>query len=198
MFDSTTEVEVKIPSPDGAKTAVLTFPEDQAWIDRMRSQRMTIRNLGRGKSTTEVADFSSADKQLFDSIKVSGDDFDAYEAQRAIAKLAQAEVEEGERDGNAFSIPIRTIAGMTTHVLRIPSQKELNDYQKRSVSIVDGRHGRQEVKINLQASGDLYDKVVVKSEGYTGPVPVVHKSAAVNELLALLRLEEEEECDPEA
>lgn len=198
MFDySTQQIDLKIPSPEGTKKATVTFPTDDQWIERMRSQRTIIRNLGRGKSTTDFTDISAHAKVLFDAIKVEGDDFDQWEAQRAIGQLAKAEPEEAERDGNTFVIPIRTIAGLTKHTLRIPSQKDLADYHRRSVSIIDGRHGVQEVRINLQASGELYDKIAVKTEGYAGHIPIIHKSAALNELINLLRYEDEEERDPE-
>ena len=46
-----------------------------------------------------------------------------------------------------------------------------------------------------EPSGALYDKLYVSHDGYAGAVPIVHKSAAVSEVIAQLAIEADE--DPE-
>ena len=43
--------------------------------------------------------------------------------------------------------------------------------------------------------GALYDKLHISHDGYAGAVPIVHKSAAVSEVIAQLAIEADE--DPE-
>jgi hypothetical protein len=74
----------------------------------------------------------------------------------------------------------------------MPSQKEILDYRRAAVSVVDGRR-RQEIRINLRAAGDLYDKLKTGVDGYVSEVPIIHKSAVVSELLATFRSEEDDE-----
>jgi hypothetical protein len=194
---SDAEIEVSVPSPEGTKRAVVKWPDDQQWIERVRAQKTMVRDLGRRKTVVDVDDFSAHDKALFEDLKVSGDDMDQYEAQRAIGKLATADVEDGGREGNGFVISVRTISGMTKHSLRVPSQKELMEYSRRSMYVIQHPHGLMEYRFNLQAAGDFYDKLAQKAEGYSGPIPIVHKKAAVDELLSLLRAEQEDEKDPD-
>jgi hypothetical protein len=88
----------------------------------------------------------------------------------------------------------------TTHTLKLPSVKEMMDYERARSSVVFAAYGSQEIKINFRASADLYDKLKISTEGYAGDVPVPHKAEAVNILLQEIRAEQEEapEADEEA
>jgi hypothetical protein len=52
-----------------------------------------------------------------------------------------------------------------------------------------------ETRAFLEPSGALYDKLHISDDGYAGAVPIVHKSAAVSEVIAQLAIEADE--DPE-
>jgi hypothetical protein len=58
--------------------------------------------------------------------------------------------------------------------------------------VIEGRHGLQEMKLNLGASGDLYDALLISSEGYAGGVPISHKSEVVAEVIALLNQDQDD------
>jgi hypothetical protein len=52
-----------------------------------------------------------------------------------------------------------------------------------------------ETRAFLEPSGALYDKLHISHDGYAGAVPIIHKSAAVSEVIAQLGIEADE--DPE-
>jgi hypothetical protein len=80
------------------------------------------------------------------------------------------------------------------HVLRMPTAKEMQDHERASTSVVAARRS-VETRAFLEPSGALYDKLHISHEGYAGTVPIVHKSAAVSEVIAQLAIEADE--DPE-
>jgi len=80
------------------------------------------------------------------------------------------------------------------HVLRMPTAKEMQDHERASTSVVAARRSI-ETKAFLEPSGALYDKLHISHDGYGGAVPIVHKSAAVSEVIAQLAIEADE--DPE-
>lgn len=202
MFDINREIAVKIPSPEGYKVATLRWPSDAEWVDRMANQKTVIRSLGRGSSETQVINAEEVDAELFDKILVSKEiDFDQAEASAAVQRLARADTGEAERDGNVFRIPLSVPGCETVHFLRMPSQKQVSNYRKAAVRVIDGRHGRQEIKVSLWPSGELYDALMAQppaeearnAQAYAGDhVPIIHKAAVVAELLQALRAEEED------
>jgi hypothetical protein len=202
MFDTNREIVVKIPSPEGYKAATVRFPSDAEWADRMAKQKTVIRSLGRGASETQVLNAEEVDAELFDKILVSnGTEFDQAEASAAIQRLARAEPGEAERNGSVFRIPLSVPGCETVHFLRMPSQKQVNSYRKAAVRVIDGRHGRQELKVSLSPSAELYDALMAQppseeatgSQAYAGDhIPIIHKAAVVAELLQALRAEEED------
>jgi len=72
--------------------------------------------------------------------------------------------------------------------------KEMQDHERASTSVVAARRSI-ETRAFLEPSGALYDKLHVSHAGYAGDVSVVHKSAAVSEVVAQLAIEGDD--DPE-
>jgi len=194
MFDTNRELELTIPSPDGGKTVAVRFPTDDQWIERMRKLRTVVRTIGRGKTSTEIENSEEVDSDLVNAVRINADGpaLDGAEASAVIDRISRADADEAEREGSEYRIRLRVPGAVTLHRLRMPSQKEILDYRRSAVSVLDGRR-RQEIRINLRAAGDLYDKLKTGLEGYAGDVPIVHKSAVVSELLATLRNEEDDE-----
>ena len=77
---------------------------------------------------------------------------------------------------------------------RVPTAKEMQDHERASTSVVAARRS-VETRAFLEPSGALYDKLHISHDGYAGAVPIVHKSAAVSEVIAQLAIEADE--DPE-
>lgn len=180
MFDTKAIIEFEIPTPEGPKLAKLRFPTDEEWADRSRRKRVMQRNLGRGQTQIEPIDYSSVDAELFAAIRQEGSaDLDAYEAQMMLERISYAEVIDLEHQGGQYRVTLATAAGDATHVVRVPSAKEIMEYRRTFARVVDKPYGRQEIVINLPAAGACYNALAVSTEGYKSTVPLPHKSAVV-------------------
>ncbi len=180
MFDTTAIIEFEFQTPEGPKLAKLRFPTDEQWADRSRRKKVTQRNLGRGQTQIEPTDYSHVDADLFAAVRQEGSaDLDDYEAQMMLERISYAEVIDLEHQGNQYRITLATAAGDTTHVVRVPSAKEIMEYRRTFARVVDKPYGRQEIVINLPAAGACYNALSVSTEGYKSTVPLPHKSAVV-------------------
>jgi hypothetical protein len=99
-----------------------------------------------------------------------------------------------EREGINYRIEMKVPGARVTHGLRMPTAKEMQDHERASTSIVAARRS-VETRAFLEPSGALYDNLHVSHDGYAGAVPIVHKSAAVSEVVAQLAIEADD--DPE-
>jgi hypothetical protein len=70
----------------------------------------------------------------------------------------------------------------------------MQDHERASTSVVAARRS-VETRAFLEPSGALYDKLHISHDGYACAVPIVHKSAAVSEVIAQLAIDADE--DPE-
>jgi hypothetical protein len=76
----------------------------------------------------------------------------------------------------------------TSHIMQQPSASQLNEYRslmKQSYLVRGSRFQQVEQKIPSKAKklGQLYDALMVETEGYIGRVPLHHKIAVVLEHL---------------
>lgn len=195
MFDTTKEIEISLKTPEGVKTVTVEFPSDDKWISRSSKIKIVSTAIGRGKSTTDVSRPEEFNAALFDSIvKKQGDlPMDEYEKSSVIERLSKCEVTVSTYTGDGFDVTLKTPEGDTKHSVKMPSVKQVTTYKRAAVRIVEGRHGVQEITINLRASGELYDAIVTSTEGYAAVIPIIHKSAVVSEVLALLDEESSED-----
>jgi len=89
--------------------------------------------------------------------------------------------------------------GQVVHLLKIPMQSDLMSFSRAAAPpIIEGRRS-QEIRTYLEPSGELWDKIGRAEAGYAekSAVPIVHKDAAITELLVQLNVEDEDQ-DPEA
>ena len=195
VFDAAKPFVVPILS-GGEKQCEVRFPTDEEWCSWARSQRTVRRFLGRGKSQSEDLDLPRINAELFAKIRTDkdGTEFDDAEAGMVIARIERSTVLGVEREGIDYRIDMKTPGARVTHVLRMPTAKEMQDHERASTSVVAARRS-VETRAFLEPSGALYDKLHVSHEGYAGPVPIVHKSAAVSEVIAQLSIEGDD--DPE-
>jgi hypothetical protein len=204
MFDVKAEIGLTLPSPEGPKKIVVRFPTDNEFIEWRRKKKILQRDLGRRSFQIESSRPESCDLDLLRKIRTDKDGpaIDDAESFYVIGQLADCEVSQRpEREGSSFTIRMKIMRKLaTTHTLKLPSVKEMMDYERARSSVVFAAYGSQEIKINFRASADLYDKLKISTEGYAGDVPVPHKAEAVNILLQEIRAEQEEapEADEEA
>ena len=193
MFDATKSFVVPILS-GGEKTCTVRFPTDEEWCAWARAQRTVRHFLGRGKSKSEDIDLPKINAELFKRIASEADGalFDEAEAGMVIGRIERATVTDVAREGINFCVEMRVPGARVSHVLRMPTAKEMQDHERASTTIVAVRRA-VETRAFLEPSGALYDKLHVSHDGYAGAVPIIHKSAAVSEVLSLLAVEGDEE-----
>jgi hypothetical protein len=51
------------------------------------------------------------------------------------------------------------------------------------------------MRLHLEPSGTLYDKLHISHTGYAGAVPIAHKSAAVSELIAQMPIDADDDLE---
>jgi len=195
MFDAGREFEISILS-GGNKTCTVKYPSDDQWCAWARAQRTIRHFLGRGKSQSEDVDLPKINAELFRKIRTDkdGPEFDDAEAGMVIGRVERSQVTGIEREGNNYRVEMKVPGARVTHVLRMPTAKEMQDHEKASTSVVAARRS-VETRAFLEPSGALYDKLHVSHAGYAADVPIVHKSAAVSEVVAQLAIEADD--DPE-
>ena len=189
MFDANKTIEVPILS-GSEKRCEVRFPSDAEWCAWARAQRTIRHFLGRGKSQSEDVDLPKINAELFTKIRLDagGPEFDDAEAGMVIGRIERSVVTDVEREGCNYHIDMKVCGARVSHVLRMPTAKEIQDHERASTSVIAARRS-VETRAFLEPSGVLYDKLHVSHDGYDGDVPIVHKSAAVSEVIAQLSIE---------
>lgn len=202
MFDSKSEIGLTLPSPDGLKKITVRYPTDAELMQWRRQKKIVQKDLGRRAfqiqaSAPQECDLALVSKMRFD--RETGPPIDEAEAFYVLSQLTEADVAtRPDREGSSYVIDMKIMRKLNVkHTLRIPSVKEMMDYERMRSSVTFGAYGHQEIKINFQAAADLYDKLKLSTEGYVKDIPVVHKAEAINVLLAEIRAEQEPEPEPD-
>ncbi|HWP84901.1 MAG TPA: hypothetical protein VNN17_06910 [Terriglobia bacterium] len=194
VFDVTRQVEIKLRSADGTKTITVRFPTDEEWIERQRRRKIIIKQLGRGVSETVIPGSEEADAELVAKLRVGdGPEVDAFEASRILEQLSQADVDDVIPEAGAFRVLVRVPGGITAHVLRMPSAKDIIEYRRAFARILDLPFNKQELTVNLAAAGSLYQKLCKDTQGYAGAIPIVHQAVAVKAAMDALEAGLEED-----
>jgi len=199
MFDAKQPISIHLRTPEGVKPVRVRFPTDEEWIDRQKKRKVIVKQLGRGVSETTIPDSAEADAALLAKIRVpeeAAPEVDAFEASRIIEQLSQADVDDVIQVGDGFRVSLRVLGGTVSHVLRMPSAKDVFEYRRGFARVLDLPYNRQELIINLAPAGALYKKLVESSEGYAGGVPIIHQAVAVKAAIDALDGAFEESSDP--
>ena len=180
VFDASRPIAVNLRAPGGVKTVRVRFPSDDEWIERQRRRKVVIKQLGRGVSETIVGNGEEVDAALVAKIRSDpAPEIDAFEAVKVVEQLSTAEVDDVVAEGDSFRVTTRVLGGSTTHVLNMPSAKDVFDYRRGFARVLDLPFGKQELTINISPAGVLYKKLVTSSWGYAGDVPIIHQAVAV-------------------
>jgi len=195
IFDASKPIVVPILS-GGEKRCEVRFPTDEEWCAWARAQRTVRHFLGRGKSQSEDLDLPKINAELFAKVRTDkdGPEFDEAEAGVVIGRVERCAVTGIEREGANYRIDMKVPGARVAHVLRMPTAREMQDHERASTSVIAARRS-VETRAFLEPSGLLYDKLHVSHDGYAAAVPIIHKSAAVSEVIAQLAIEGDD--DPE-
>jgi hypothetical protein len=180
VFDAARPIAINLRGPGGLKTVRVRFPTDEEWTERQRRRKVVIKQLGRGISETIVANGEEVDAALVAKLRTDpAPEIDAFEAAKVIEQLSMAEVDDVVAEGDSFRVTTRVLGGSTTHILKMPSAKDMFDYRRGFARVLDLPFGRQELTINIAPAATLYKKLVAATEGYAGDVPILHQAQAV-------------------
>jgi hypothetical protein len=180
VFDVGRQVEAQLRSAEGTRTVKVRFPTDEEWTERQRRRKIIVRQLGRGISETVIPNSEDVDAVLFAKIRVGeGPEVDPFEASRIIEQLSQVDVDDVVTEAGAFRVSMRVPGGLTAHVVRMPSAKDVIEYRRGFARVLDLPFNKQELTVNLGAAGALYQKLTQSTEGYAGAVPIIHQAVAV-------------------
>jgi len=181
IFDIARPISIKLQTPQGTKAITIRFPTDEEWIQRARTRKIIIKQLGRGTSETIVPDSSDADADLLRAIRLGEDpEIDGYEATQILDQISQADVDDVLPGAGFYTIDLRVVGGgIVTHQLGTPSAKDMLQFRRSFARILDLPFNKQSLTINLGAARDLYDRLAIEPLGYAGAVPIIHKVAAV-------------------
>jgi hypothetical protein len=199
VFDAARPIALQLRTPTGLKTVRVRFPNDEEWIERQRKRKVIVKQLGRGVSETTIPNSEDADAALLAKIRVpeeNAPEVDAFEASRVIEQLSQAEVDDVVQVGDAFRVTLRVLGGTVTHLLKMPSAKDVFEYRRGFARVLDLPYNRQELIINLAPAGALYKRLAQTAEGYAGEVPVIHQAVAVKAAIDALDATFQETADP--
>lgn len=199
MFDAKQPITIHLRTPDGVKPVRVRFPTDEEWIDRQKKRKVIVKQLGRGVSETTIPDSAEADAALLAKIRLpeeNAPEVDAFEASRIIEQLSQADVDDVVQVGDGFCVTLRVLGGTVTHLLKMPSAKDVFEYRRGFARVLDLPYNRQELIINLAPAGTLFKKLLESSEGYSGEVPIIHQAVAVKAALDALDGMFQESGDP--
>jgi len=178
------------------KTIRTRFPTDDEWAERQRRRKIIVKQLGRQMSETTVPHNEEIDAALLAKIRTEeSPEVDAFEAQKVIEQLATCDVDDVVLAGNAFRVTLRVLGASTTHLIKMPSAKDVNQYRTGFARVLDLPFGRQELTINVRAAGDLYKKLIDATEGYAGDVPIIHQAVAVKAAIDALDASFQEDRD---
>jgi hypothetical protein len=224
------QFEIKTPHPDypSGKLCQVRFPTDDEWCRRQEALTTVYKRLGRDRTTTETPDVREANAALFDLIVVSQDaEHDEAEKHAIVSRLERCEVVGTSNKAGAVQVIMKVLGGVTvTHELRIPTQKQMMDYGRNSVSVVGRRFG-SEMKVNYEPTLKLWNELVRSVSGYRHAVdiprgdndlprengaggvvqlssktdmtavPITHMDVALTEVLAVVQQMTEDDFDPE-
>ena len=184
MFDSARPITLKLQTPDGPKAVSVRFPSDEEWTERQRARKIITRSLGRGMSKSDVPNHEEIDAALVAKIKTDGPEIDCYEAMTIVGVLSRCDVTDVEREDGGYRVRMTVPGGETSVLLRMPTAREIYAFRREYVSAVELPHGKSSTSVNLEAAARLFDALAGESTGYAGPVPIIHKEAALVAMIA--------------
>lgn len=189
QFSIQNEFSFSLRLESGPASVVVRFPNDEEWSRHAATCRTIFKNLGRGKSETEV-DSAKADHALYNAVRVDGSpDLDAVEAGRIIELLGAFDIRDCRQEGDAYVVDAMIHAQAVSIRLKAPTTKAVLDYRKRAFQLISLPHGRTQMISRISESAALFDRCLVSAEGYDGPIPILHKDRALRAVIDYIETE---------
>jgi hypothetical protein len=185
MFDTNTSITIGLRTAHGKTDITVRWPSDEEWGAHRKRRKIMQRQLGRGATETEI-ETGEADAKLYDAIKLNGaPPLSVAEATRIVDTIATCDVLNVDLHAEDAEVQLQTLMGEVKHTVRIPTMDQVRTLQ-RSTRLITLPYNRQEIKTNLETSTLLWDQCAGRTEGYTGPVPNIHKDVAIRAVVAAI------------
>jgi hypothetical protein len=186
VFDSNVEVATSIRRESGEQEVAVRFPSDDEWVARSRKWQIVQQRLGRGMTETQI-DTAGADAALYNVIRLNGSpDLSAAEASQILKLLSRCEITDVDLGSGSAVVSMTVMNGEEVTIdLKIPTTAEVGEFQRSSARVYDLPHGRQHIRLNLQATEAMWKRCFISAAGYregTG-VPLIHRDAAVRAVI---------------
>jgi hypothetical protein len=185
MLNLRQSLTIRIPAPAGTKTVTIEFPTDDHLDRRQKARSFSIK----GEVET-VHECPALDVEIVNELKKSGDDLEQSECTYLLNKLMSVDITDGGRTDEGFFVEMQYLGFTMRHVLGTPSADQLQKYRREFLKSASTRYGGTTYTTHLRPGRELYDKLLVRNEGYPeGYVPIMHKAMAVSELSNLIEAE---------
>jgi hypothetical protein len=188
MFDATAEFHINARSAAGERSQlVLAWPTDAQWIERARLRKYVIKRLGRGSSETSAEPNLEGDLKLYEAIKRNGaPPLSSAEASRVLDAMAFCEIRDVELPQDEAIVTLAVPGGEVKHTLKAPSAEQVRSLRRAAYRIRDLPYNNQEMRIFIDPGAQLWDDCQGRSSDYAGPVPALHKDAAIRAVIDAL------------
>ena len=169
------------------------YPNDSDLVKRQKATQTIMRTLNGGETVAERPDMDKvdeADVNLFNAIHLDEQMIvDTDTALRIVSILDNGAIKSCLKDGGNWVVKLRIMGGVkgapvydTVHTLRNPTFRDERRYRTLT-NFRTLKGGRFKMETSLSGAGEMYDALVVKSEGYLGRIPVTHKHAVLAEVM---------------
>ena len=191
MFNTESPIEFPIfrTAAAGQSPVVVRWPSDEEWTANRRGRKTLMQSLGRGVSEQIQTDNGPTDLKLYELIKLNGaPPLTGGEASRVIDVSGRCDVLGVNLGIGEADVTLQILTGEAEHALKVPTMDQIKEVQ-RSNRLLNLQYGKFEVRANMEAYARLWDKCLVKAEGYEGPVPIIHKDVAIRAVIQAIEQE---------
>jgi hypothetical protein len=188
MFDTTAEFHINARSATNEKSQLtLSWPTDAQWMERARLRKFMIKKSGRGSSETRLEPNLEGDLKLYESIKRNGaPPLTGAEASRVLDAISYCEIRDVQLPQDDASVTMAVPGGEVKHTLKAPNAEQVRSFRRAAYRLRDLPYNNQEMRIFIEPGAALWDECQGKSADYEGPVPAIHKDAAIRAVIDAL------------
>ena len=201
LFSAKRIYGIPIPGPEGTTVYRVRFPTDEEWSERARRLITVRRNLGRDATHSDYKDELPIDLELVEKLLADEDQkLDDWTAKTILDVLLNCDTgqfEQGEGEGY-YVIEMMVLGCHVKHRLKCPTPKQAGEYNRGAFRTM-GRRNTLEIRLPLEPSGELWSQLLISVDGYEndGEVPIIHKRAALDEMIGLIQNKVQSGVDPE-
>lgn len=178
---------IEFKGPNGTARFSLPYPDEAFWLERARLQRVEKTSKG-GEIRYKVNPSRDLDfKEVSKLATEKPDEFDEYDAEAIMLRLANAELIGNEQVTPAtHRFDLRVFGGETVSVtLGYPSRRQVVKYHEGTRDQYSTRGGATTI-LSLKPTVELFTAVLQETAGYQNGVPVPHMDICITELLAIV------------